>query len=288
MQEVEQHYAHTEQMNGRPLLDEEKTEIKVALLRQGMQSLSPDLEQWIAQSAGASNFATLADIARSFKGRRATCTSEGIKSVRLSKPKKKFDVLLDLYQPLLRNMGFEAAIVAKALSTGSLDLNKLIDQCLNDCAPDAGDSTEDGAQFLYDSYRAIGLETECADNNQVEKQKRLAKRRACKKKTFGILMPTDHVFSAYIARAATLHPEKNWKVFDFGAAADRSINACFWLSIVAGLSRCERSHGTFDCETETLLSDIQMLSAINLDDMTQEHRPLYGDDSLGKLANLYP
>jgi hypothetical protein len=88
MQEVEQHYAHTEQMKCRPLLDEEKTEIKVALLRQGMQSLSPDLEHWIAESEGASNFATLADIARSFKGRRATCTSEGIKSVKLAKTKK--------------------------------------------------------------------------------------------------------------------------------------------------------------------------------------------------------
>jgi hypothetical protein len=284
MQEVEQHYAHTEQMKCRPLLDEEKTEIKVALLRQGMQSLSPDLEHWIAESEGASNFATLADIARSFKGRRATCTSEGIKSVKLAKTKKKFDVLLDLYQPLLRNMGFEAAVVAKALSTGCLDLNKLIDQCLPDSAPDANDSIEGGDQFLYESYRAIGLETDCADNNQVEKHKRLAKRRACKKKTFSTLMPTDYVFSSYLARAVALHPEKNWKVWDFGAAADRSINACFWLSIVAGMSRCERSHGTFDCDTETLLSDIQMLGEINLEDMIQEHRPLYGDDSLGKLA----
>lgn len=182
MQEVEQHYAHTEQMIGRPLLDEEKSEIKVALLRQGMQSLSPDLEQWIARSEGASRFATLADIARSFKGKRASCKSEGIKSGRLAKAKKKFDVFLDLYQPLLLNMGFEAAVVAKALSTGILDLNKLIDQCMPDSATAASDSIESGVDFLHDSYRAIGLEIDCTDNNRVEKDKRLATRRACKKK----------------------------------------------------------------------------------------------------------
>ena len=73
-------------------------------------------------------------------------------------------------------------------------------------------------------------------------------------------------------------------MWDFGAAADRSINACFWLSIVAGLSRLERSHGNFDGDTATLLSDIQLLSAINLEDMLREQRPVYGDDALGKLA----
>ena len=113
MQEVEQHYAHTEQMLGRPLLDEERSEIKLALLTHGMQSLSPELEQWIAQSEGASRFATLADIARSFKGRRATCKSEGIKSVRLAKAKKKFDIFLDLYQPLLLNMGFRPQLLQR-------------------------------------------------------------------------------------------------------------------------------------------------------------------------------
>jgi hypothetical protein len=182
LQEVEQHYAHTEQMKCRPLLDEEKTEIRVALLQQGMQSLSPDLEHWIAQSEGSPNFATLADVARSFKGRRTTCKSEGIKSVRLSKTIKKFDVLLDLYQPLLCHMGFDAAVVAKALSSGSLDLNNLIDKCLPDSAADNNNNTEGNTRFLYNSYRAIGLEKECADNNHVEKHKRLAKRRACKKK----------------------------------------------------------------------------------------------------------
>jgi hypothetical protein len=79
-------------------------------------------------------------------------------------------------------MGFDAAVVAKALSSGSLDLNNLIDKCLPDSAADNNNNTEGNTRFLYNSYRAIGLEKECADNNHVEKHKRLAKRRACKKK----------------------------------------------------------------------------------------------------------
>ena len=123
-----------------------------------------------------------------------------MKSVRHAKKNKKFDVLIDLYQPILSTMGFEATIIAKALSTGFLDLNKLIDLCVLDIStstydsgvgfrnnePDGATTSSDGVDvgtcFLQDSCRAIGIGSLCSDNDRVEKDERLAKRRACKTK----------------------------------------------------------------------------------------------------------
>ena len=97
-------------------------------------------------------------------------------------------------------------------------------------------------------------------------------------------MPTSHVYLSYIARANSLHPRKEWNVWDFGIAADNSINACFWLSVVAGLSRMSEHYASSDTELSALLQDAQALKEVSLETLRVESCPVSGNDLLGKLA----
>jgi hypothetical protein len=150
-------------------------------------------------------------------------------------------------------MGFEAAVVISSLSHGVFDLNWIMDQCLSvssdtqryaSSCTSTDVATHDGDQasfFLQRQCAAIGLSLETTKETEVQRRKRLAKRRACKKKTFNMPTPPNHVFLSYISYAHSLYPSKEWEVWDFGTAAHNSINACFWLSVVAGLSRMPRA-----------------------------------------------
>ena len=106
-----------------------------------MQPLSQELEKWIAEHEGAAGGSTLQSIARSFKGKRAKAASEGIKDTsnirtqqtsKNKKEKKEFDLLEDLYKPLLLTMGFDEGVVKAVLNVGVLDLNWIVDQCLEE------------------------------------------------------------------------------------------------------------------------------------------------------------
>jgi len=83
----------------------------------------------------------LQSIARSFKGKRAKAASEGIKDAskiangkqtKNKREKKNFDLLEDLYKPLLLTMGFDEGVVKAVLNVGVLDLNWIVDQCLEE------------------------------------------------------------------------------------------------------------------------------------------------------------
>ena len=109
------------------------------MTRQGTQPLSQELEKWIAEHEGALGSSTLQSIARSFKGKRAKAASEGIKDIskirtqqtsKNKKQKKAFDLLQDLYKLLLLTMGFDEEVVEAVLNTGVLDLNWIVDYCL--------------------------------------------------------------------------------------------------------------------------------------------------------------
>jgi hypothetical protein len=125
---------------------------------------------------------------------------------------------------------------------------------------------------------------ETIQETEVQRRKKLAKRRACEKKTFNVPTPPNHVFLSYISYAHSLYPSKEWEVWDFGTAAHNSINACFWLSVVAGLSRCQERYASEDNGILALYSDLEGLSQGPLQAMAKEARPVAGDDLLGKLA----
>ena len=293
-QEIQQHYAYTERKKGSPLCEDEKQEIKTILTRQGMQPLSQELEKWIAEHEGAVGGSTLQSIARSFKGKRAKAASEGIKDTskirtaqqsKNKREKKDFDLSEDLYKPLLLTMGFDEGVVKAVLNVGVLDLNWIVDQCLEESPEVVLPLKQTESDYLKKNCDAIGLALRSTeDASAVERKKKLARRRSCKKKTFSILMPTSHVYLSYIARANSLYPRKEWNVWDFGIAADNSINACFWLSVVAGLSRMSEHYASSDTELSVFLQDTQALKEVSLETLSVESRPVAGNDLLGKLA----
>jgi hypothetical protein len=110
------------------------------------------------------------------------------------------------------------------------------------------------------------------DDMRRQRQKRLSKRRATKKKSFRAIASASDVFVSYISSAGTMFPIKVWHVFDFGMFADGSINACFWLSLVAGLSRMDEHYANLP----SYVSDLTVLNA--------GVRQLEGVHPLGKLA----
>ena len=122
------------------------------------------------------------------------------------------------------------------------------------------------------------------DDMRRQRQKRLSKRRACKKKTFRAIASASDVFVSYISSAKTMFPNKDWNVFDFGMLADGSINACFWLSLVAGLSRMEEHYANLPSYVSDFLADAQALKAIDLTVLKAEISQLEGVHPLGKLA----
>ena len=193
-------------------------------------------------------------------------------------------------------MGFEASVVTASLNHGVNDLNWIMDQRLSvssDAQRYAGSfmstigampDADQASSFLQRNCAAIGLSWETIQDTEIGRRKSLAKRRACKKKTFTAPTPSNHVFLSYISTAISLYPSKDWEVWDFGIAADNSINACFWLSIVAGLSRRRERYATDDNAVLAFYRDLEGLKSEPLQDMTKEIRPLAGDDLLGKLA----
>ena len=115
--------------------EDEKVAIRAALLMQGMQPLSRELEEWIALSEGAPAGSTLQEVSRSFKGRRASSTTEGLKRASASttmsgKRKRTYDPVVELYKPMLANMGFEETIIDQGLNAGAVALQELLDFCL--------------------------------------------------------------------------------------------------------------------------------------------------------------
>jgi hypothetical protein len=122
------------------------------------------------------------------------------------------------------------------------------------------------------------------DDMRRQRQKRLAKRRACKKKTFRAIAPASDVFASYIASAKSMFPYKDWNVFDFGMSADGSINACFWQSVVAGISRMDEHYANFPSDISDFLADTQALKAIELTVLKAETRQREGYHPLGQLA----
>jgi hypothetical protein len=81
-----------------------------------------------------------------------------------------------------------------------------------------------------------------------------------------------------------MFPYKDWNVFDFGTLADGTINACFWLSVVAGLSRMDANYVNFQGEVLDFLQGTEALKGIDLAVLKSGTNRLEGVDSLGKFS----
>ena len=110
-------------------------------------------------------------------------------------------------------MGFDEEVVEAVLNTGVLDLNWIVDQCLQESPEVVFPVKQADSDYLEKSCEAIGLALRSTeDASAIERKQKLARRRSCKKKTFSILTPTSHVDLSYIAGANSLYPRKEWNV----------------------------------------------------------------------------
>ena len=92
-------------------------------------------------------------------------------------------------------MGFDEGVVKAVLNMGMLDLNWIVDQCLEKSPEVVLPLKQADSDYLEKSCDAIGRK-----RVRRRKENKLARRRCCKKKTFSILMPTSHAYLSYIAR----------------------------------------------------------------------------------------
>ena len=168
-----------ERKTGTTLCELEKQEIRMILTRQGMQPLSEELEKWIAEHEGFVGTSTLQSVARSFKGKRAKVASEGIKDIKdpytrdikKKKEKKAFDLLQDLYKPLLLTMGFDAEIVTAVLNTAH-DLNWIVDHCLHASLEVELSGKPTDCDYLEKNCETIGLALRSTDDaNDMNRKK---------------------------------------------------------------------------------------------------------------------
>jgi hypothetical protein len=100
-----------------------------------------------------------------------------------------------------------------------------------------------------------------------------------------VALPQHHLETAkeqYVRRALEALPSREVRVFDFRIRADRYVNACFWLSIIAGWSRCPLQRYEEDA-LNILAEDVHALRTQELMALSSRHPR--GMDCIGMLAH---
>lgn len=290
--EVQHHLRHAEEVKGAALTEEEKEVLSRALRCRGVTPLSEELRVWLAKFTGAKETASLVDLCRSFRGKRSAQTSEGLKSEASSK-REPLNVGVHVIYPVLLEMGFSDPVARRAVNTCAGSMEEAINFCLAATAPDAdvnqcgfSESINVAAEraSLKQSFERTGLVEQTSEHYAQERTSRLAKRRASKY-VMSILQPSSLIYDSYKLQADALRSTVVHDVFDFGFLADKSINACFWLSIVAGWSRYPRKNYN-DATLQLLSDDLDCIREKPLSSMTCSFRAKYGEDALGRLAYI--
>ena len=110
----------------------------------------------------------------------------------------------------------------------------------------------------------------------------LAKRRSAQRVT-AVSIPSAHTHAEYVRRASAEWPTLVWSVCDTGVRAGAHTNACFWLAVVAGWSRCPSQNYLPDQELQDLAIRAQALRAIP--PMSWHDARTVGSDDLGLIAD---
>jgi hypothetical protein len=320
-----QHIRWSSDRLGRLLEPDEQNDIKSALTAKGVMPMDPDVIKWLQDEVQLGRNATMADIARAFRGHRPK-QREGIGKAVVVEPVKKKTKTTEVTQDmsdlhattvrdpclfLLVQLGIPEKLAKYALRIcGRDDMTHVFDFCETHAAEEIEDWDEHLTQVtqqytLYEQSRDLlkiaGFDPSLvhpAGNGHVvltmgdvgpaghRRQQTLARRRSSVR-CMECLPISNDLFQEYKERASTEWPECAWQVFDFGQAASRHNNACFWLSVVAGWSRCSQyfqDTGWMTSDLQSLASRVHALSHLSLVDMNT-HRPLLGTDELGKCAH---
>jgi hypothetical protein len=311
--ELLEHILFSERAENRLLPDEEKEELRHAIMSAGVADVDADVREHLATSAGLKKTATLADVARSFKGRRHP-HSEGIQVVPKEKkqrrgaaPRGNEDSTVQSFTlAILLEMGIEPTLAGHASQLYMSDASQAFEFCESHQTQgmtqddflvqlENASKAENIGKALVASLRVAGFAASLGmqadgvaevvlDEHEEGKQQRhraLARRRyACR-----VAAPTQPCESAkaqYVRRALEIVQGQAARVYDFGTRAGMYVNACFWLSVVAGWSRCPLQLYE-DAALNVLAADVHALHSEDLAALTSRHPK--GMDALGTLAH---
>jgi hypothetical protein len=312
--ELLQHIRFSERVENRSLRDEEQEELRAAIMSAGVADVDEDVREHLAISAGLKKTATLADVARSFKGRRHP-HSEGIQPQPKGKKQRsgvaprgnEDDTVQSFTLAILLEMGIEPTLAGHASQIFMGDANQAFEFCESHQTQgmtqddfvaqlEKASKAESIGTALVASLRAAGfaaslLEAPAGGVAEValdgheegtrERHRALARRRyACR--VMATKEPCELAKAQYVRRAQEIMQGQAARVYDFGIRADLYVNACFWLSVVAGWSRCPLQHYE-DIALNELAADVHALRVQNLAALTSRHPK--GMDALGKLAH---
>ena len=276
--ELQLHIIHNKEKLQQELSTSEISTLREKLFQRGVKQPDAALIGECARMAGLGHGATLAEVARSFQKRSATSVSQGLsrkgaaQSASTCKQSKRKDSTLQqtdalaIELELLLEQGFERDLAEHALTCCSSDVAQAIEFCLAhqsstaeerqsletqitaaeralrtqrqwresrflDCQPKSGDSAETLKELI--ASRSAGSSQQWRARAASLCKRRVAIRVA------SCPGPKAAIIKEYEQRALQRWPGAVWKAVDLGIRAGVHTNACFWLCLAAGLSRCE-------------------------------------------------
>lgn len=132
-------------------------------------------------------------------------------------------------------------------------------------------------EWILKALMRVGLQ-------EISCQARKAKRRSSTAtRALSFIAPPNDSHQQYLQRAKQRWPGMSWSVIDSGMIAGTTINACFWLSVVAAWSRLPRTH--YDAsELVNLQEEVLQLAHCLPADFNYVNRQAWQDD-LGEAAS---
>jgi hypothetical protein len=317
--ELQLHVKHSQEKLKHELTEAEVATLRSKLFERGLQEPSQTLVDECARIAGLGAGATLAQVAQSFRKRSAEKVSQGLGRMKrdIKEPKHPTRSTRDagksastrthpIELEVLLEQGFDEDLAEQALACCLPDLSSAIDFCVAHQNNDKGGiqqlekrikATEhflSAKRLMQDSYLPVyNVEGEASGSTFIDliatvrktssrewiaRETSLCKRRLASRIT-SVTVPGRNLLDEYKQRATQQWPGVSWTVVDFGVKAGRHTNACFWLCLAAGWSRCLTKHYA----TEELQRLYDQARTIPLGDLRSVRTT--GSDVLGTVAD---
>ena len=316
--EVQDHIDAEVRKLGRALSQAEETDLRSMLLRRGVAPVAADVQVYLKQSYGPG--VTLQEVSRSFKRKGGEALKEGLAAGKRKEPakgsKRSFpqgvNAMLraarEVRVGMLEDMGFERDVALLGLEACDEDVSRAAEWCalLNEHAGEgvqaAGESGEARVwQTLADAgfdlaaalLHAGGRVPGASEMSMLKRQLgtewwqghvAAGRRRGAAKKIASTLEPGAETHAEYVRRATAEYPGRVWTVRDLGVYAGEGTNACFWLSVVAGWSRCRR-RGDLRPAVAALREEVEVLTGVTGEELARRRTRKSRDDAVGLAAD---
>jgi hypothetical protein len=282
--------------------EEEIRDLELMLQQRGVAPVSDSVQRWGQERVGRKAGVGLWTIVSSFRADKVV-KDVGDKAYRKERQQKRIPESFPLFcvQAVLKEHGYDKEIIEAAIHLHGCSIQRCVEYCLNR-AQDQSDSmvitntpVDPVSEEVWASelISELGFDTDTVTqalestsfsfakaivlllngNDHVCNKYRGAKvfRRHTQRKTMGLNLvkfADAGIREQYRSRART-HFQCDANVFDFGMYAGKTVNACFWLSLAAGLA-----NAAWHIDTQALpgLADsVSLLQQLRTMDMTTLH-----------------